>query len=111
MKSAFAIIALVSMQLPMLANASVDQYQLLPSATVSAKSFGGTVLMLRMKYTLVVDGGTQSELNRELGESARSALFHDMIMDKNADELRASFATSDRPKTSALIEEYAKLVN
>ena len=81
----------------------------LPEATVSSKILGGTVLMIQMKYTLVIDGDAQMALTRELGQLGREKLFRDLILSKDVAYIKIIYGAEGRSATNNLISKYESL--
>jgi hypothetical protein len=81
----------------------------LPEATVSSKILGGTVLMIQMKYTLVIDGDVQKALTRELGQVGREKLFRDLILSKDVAYIKMIYSAEGRSATNKLISKYENI--
>ena len=82
----------------------------LPEAEISGKTLGGTVLVIQMKHTLVIDGGAQKAITQELGEPKRKAFYKDIAMNIEAGQLKSKYGSKMRKATNEVIAKYESLV-
>ncbi len=85
-------------------------WQALPAVTVDQKTLGGSVLVLQMKYSLVVNGADEAQIITELGPEGKKELFKNMILNKSPQELKNRYVAADHPVTSSTIARYEALI-